>query len=363
MKKEEHWKRLDSLDALRGLDMFLLVGLAPIFSAIPKVHETPFFRWLALQMTHPEWQGFTIYDIVFPMFIFIVGVAMPFSFSKRLKEEGSTKKLLRHVLTRFITLSIIGVFLWQKPGLAHPRYGYYSVLYRIGFSYFLAALIFMNTSSVKSIVYWAFGLLIGYWLLMRCIPVPVFSAGDFSREGNLMTYIGNQVSMYISPNFGSIHSISLVGSVANALLGVLTGLLLKSDRSGNEKTTWLLLSSIGLIILGLLMHLDFPINKKIGSTSFVFVTSGISAFLLSLFYWLIDVRGYKKWSYIFIVVGTNSIAIYIANSLVNFKSVSNAFVGIWDFTDSYALMLALTMCFFKWLFCYYLYKQKIFFKI
>ena len=152
--------RLLSLDALRGLDMFFLVGFTGIFRALPKLSDNEFFTWLAYQVTHPEWHGFTAWDVVFPMFIFIVGVAMPFSFSKRLSQEGGKMKLFKHVLTRFIILAILGIVLSQRS-IFEPRgyYGFYSVLYRIGFSYFFAAIIMMNTG-IRGQISWAFGILI-----------------------------------------------------------------------------------------------------------------------------------------------------------------------------------------------------------
>ena len=127
-------QRLMSLDALRGLDMFFLVCLSYIFVALPDVSDNTVFRWLADQCEHPEWAGFSMYDIIFPMFIFIVGVAMPFSLTRRMQLEGGKKKLFRHVLIRTFTLMLIGLVLWRSPGGPHPEYGYYSVLYRIGFS-------------------------------------------------------------------------------------------------------------------------------------------------------------------------------------------------------------------------------------
>lgn len=354
--------RLLSLDALRGFDMFFLVGFAGILTALPKLSDNGVFLWLANQCKHPEWQGFTAYDVIFPMFIFIVGAAMPFSFSKRIEQEGGKKKLFRHVLIRAIVLFILGVILWQQPGGAHPYYGFYSVLYRIAFSYFFAAVIMLNTN-IRGQIYWAFGLVAAYWLALRFIPVPGYGIGDFSQEGNLSNYISNGVANLISPNFKHVLSLTLIPSVSNALFGVLAGHWLMSEHNGAKKTMWLLIAGICLIIAGLIIHLDFPINKKLSSPSFTLLTSGISAFLLSVFYWIIDVKGYKKWSFFFVVVGMNSITIYVANSLMKFGSVANVFAGGFDFGNAQALVLAVTVAAIKWLFLYYLYRQKIFLKI
>jgi len=354
--------RLMSLDALRGMDMFFLVGIGAIFQALPKLSDNEFLKWLANQCEHPEWFGFTAWDLIFPMFIFIVGVSMPFSFTKRLEQEGGRKKLFRHVCIRSVVLTILGIILWQSPGGAHPEWGFYSVLYRIGFSYFFTAIIMMNTN-IRGQIYWTSGLLIGYWLLMRFIPVPGYGIGDFSKDGNLANYIGQLVSNYISPDFRHVFSISLIPTVSNALLGVIAGHWLKAEKTPEKKTIGLLGGGMGLIIISLIIHLDSPIIKHLWSTSYTLFTCGISAVLLSGFYWLIDVKGYKKWSIFFVVVGINSITIYVASSLLKFGNIANVFVGGFQFGKAAPLMMAITVATLKWLFLYYLYKQKIFFKI
>lgn len=351
-----------SLDALRGVDMFFLVGFAGILAALPELSDNVFFNWLASQVVHPEWQGFTAWDLVFPMFIFIVGAAIPFSFSKRLKQEGGKRNLFNHVLIRAIVLAVLGLIFWHEPGGAHPKWGYYSVLYRIGFSYFFAAIIVMNTN-IRGQIYWTFGLLIGYWLLMRFIPVPGYGIGDFSQAGNLATYISYTVSNVVSPDFRFVFNITLIPTISNALIGVLAGHWLMSEKNETEKTTGLLIAGIGLFILAFIIHLDFPINKHLWSTSFTFLTCGISAILLSVFYWVIDVKGYKKWAFFFVVVGLNPITIYMADALINFGDIANIFVGGFDFGNAQPLVHAIIVAAIMWLFLYYLYRHKFFFKI
>lgn len=361
--KSSRDQRLLSLDALRGLDMFFLVGFAGIFRALPKLSDNGFFNWLAYQCTHPEWHGFTAYDVIFPMFIFIVGVAMPFSFAKRLKHEGGKLKLFKHVLLRATILTILGTILWERPITdLHPNYGWYSVLYRIGFSYLFAAIIMMSTG-IRGQIVWAFGLLIGYWLLLHFVPVPGYGMGDFSQEGNFATYVRHQVANYIGQDFSSVLSLNLIPSISNALFGVLAGHWLMVDRQGSEKARGLLVAGIAAIIVGLLIHLEFPINKKLGSTSFSLVTSGISAAFLAGFYWVIDVKRYKQWSFFFVVVGVNPITIYVATYLLKFGAVANVFVGGFDFGKANALVFAVTAATIKWLFLYYLYRQRCFLNV
>ena len=351
-----------SLDVLRGLDMFFLTCLSYVFLTLPDISGNTLFLWLASQCEHPEWAGFTMYDIVFPMFIFIVGVAMPFSFSRRLESGGNKRQLYAHVFVRTIILMILGVVLWRSPGGPHLVYGYYSVLYRIGFSYFFAAIIMMNTG-IKGQIYWAFGLFISHWLLMRFVPVPGYGIGDFSPEGNLTTYIGNYISEWVSPNVRYNLSISLIPSVANALFGVLAGHWLRSGRAPMEKAKWLIIAGAAFIVIGLLVHLDFPINKKLGSPSFHLLTCGISTFLLGLIYLIVDVKGYRKWAFFLVVVGVNSITIYVAGWLIGWNAIANVFVGAFNFGKAQALMIAIVAGVLKWLFLYYLWRQRIFLKI
>lgn len=356
--------RLQSLDALRGLDMFLLVGFGGILRALPQVSDNVVFNFLAQQCRHPEWHGFTLWDLIFPLFIFIVGVAMPYSFDKRLQQAGGKRKLYMHIVVRTVALFLLGLVFWGSPGGAHPTWGYYSVLYRIGISYFFGAIIILNTKP-RGQALWAFGLMLGYWLVMRFIPVPGYGAGDFSEAGCLTTFISQKISNIISPNFKYVISINLLPTVSTALFGALAGQWLHSSKNPSQKTTALLLAGVAFVACSVVVHLSFPVNKKLWSTSFTFLTCGLSLLLLGCFYWLIDVRGYRRWAFFFVVVGMNSITIYLGSRLIDFNGIANVFVGGCADLLSMAgpLVTATTAAILKWLFLYYLYRRRIFFKI
>jgi len=360
MNEKEKGGRLLSLDALRGLDMLFLVGLSGIFRTLPELGDNGLFRWLSEQTRHPDWHGFTAYDVVFPLFIFIVGVAIPVSFSRRLDREG--KPLMKHVFMRFLTLTILGVMLWQVPGGAHPTYGFYSVLYRIGFSYFFASLIFLRTS-IHGQIYWTFGILLGYWIVMRFVSPGGYAAGDFSEEGSLATHIHNWTGKILSPDLSYVLSPTLLTSISNALMGVLAGQWLMSDAEGNTKARNLVGAGIGLMLVAGLSHLDFPTNKKLASPSFTLLACGISSILLGFFYWIIDVKKYKRWAFILIVVGVNPITIYVADFLVDFRKLANVFVGELGLGNATSLFTEITSTVIIWLFLFYLFRQKVFFKI
>lgn len=356
--------RLMSLDALRGLDMFLLMGIGSIIRALPKISDNGVFQFLAAQCSHPKWHGYTIWDQIFPLFIFMMGVAMPFSFARRL-ERGEKNAIYKHVAIRAVALSILGLVFWGNPlGSANHGWGYYSVLYRIGFSYFFASLIVLNCKA-RGQALWAFGLILGYYLAMRFIPVPGYGAGDFSEEGNLATFVAGWFEGFLPAGTKHLLSLTLIGSVANALFGALAGQWLRSSKSPNEKTRALLVAGGLFIAFSLLVHLSFPICKKLMSTSFTFLACGISMVLLGSFYWIIDVKGYRKWAFFFVVVGMNSITIYLANRYVDFGRLAAVFVGGFSkwLGAAEPLLMAIATAALMWLFLYFLYRRKIFLKV
>jgi predicted acyltransferase len=355
--------RLVSLDALRGLDMLFLVGLAPILRAVSGLSDGPVSQVVAEQIRHPEWQGFTLCDVIFPLFIFIVGSSMSFSLPKRLERDGKGA-VYRHVLVRAIMLSVLGLIYWGTPGGAHPTYGYYSVLYRIAVSYSFGALILLNFKPRGQAV-WAVALIAGYWAVMRCVPVPEYGAGDFSKEGAVSTFLSQWVADRLSPRFMYVFSITLVPSIANSVLGALAGQWLQSGKGPGAKTLGLLVAGGALVALGLVAAESFPINKKLASTSFTLTVCGISSLLLGLFYWIIDVLKYRRWALVFVVVGMNPITIYLAARHVPFAKLAAVFVG--DFReplgDAYPVVLSCTSALMIWLLAYYLYRKKVFIRV
>lgn len=212
---------------------------------------------------------------------------------------------------------------------------------------------------------WAFGLVIAYYLAMRFIPVPGYGPGDFSEEGNLVAFVGGWFEGFLPSGTKHLLSLTLIGSVANSVFGALAGQWLRSVKSPNEKTCGLLMVGIGFIALGLLAHLSFPICKKLMSTSFTFLTGGISLILLGSFYWVIDVRGYRQWAFFFVVVGMNSITIYLATRYVDFERLAGVFVGGLEkwLGAAEPVAMAIATAAVMWLFLYFLYRRKIFLKV
>lgn len=359
-------KRLKSLDTLRGLDMLLLVGIGAVARALPKLDDNVAFRKIAEQFTHSEWYGIHLWDLIFPLFIFIVGASLPFSISNRLEQGANRKKLYANIFRRAIILFLLGLVMSGWLGLDFSNLKWTGVLQRISIAYCFAAIIVMNTK-VRGQALMAALLLIVYWLLMILVPVPGYGAGVITPEGNLHAYIDQILlpgKMY-NEFYDEDGILQQLSSIAVCLSGVVAGQWLRSSKTENAKVKGLLISGILCIVIGLIWSLSFPIIFKLWSSSFAMLAIGISSILMGLFYWIIDVKGYQKWTFPLVVVGVNPIAIYIASGLFDFGSIVNVFVhGFIDYLGAFKpLFWALCMLITKWLFVYFLYKKKIFLKV
>ncbi len=363
-------ERLYSLDALRGFDMLMIMGLENVFEGLAKATGSPFWNTIAGQFTHPDWNGFHLYDLIFPLFIFLAGVAVPYSLGRLLEKGTPKQKVLIKVIKRGLILVILGIIynngLKIQP-IAEMRFG--SVLGRIGMAYMLAAIIYIFTKQQGQII-WFCSLLIGYWLLLKFNAAPGFPHGDLTMEGNFTSYIDR----LIMPGklYKVIHDpegfLSTVPAIANGLLGILAGNLLRNNRkiSASRKALFLMLGGIGLIILALIWNLDFPINKNLWTSSFVLLTGGISLILLSVFYYIIDVRQHKSWAFFLKVIGMNSILIYLSGHFINWKYATDSlFHWAGQLVGNPFDVVALAICalVIKWFFLYFLYKKKVFLRV
>ncbi|MGZ8558227.1 MAG: acyltransferase family protein [Chitinophagaceae bacterium] len=356
--------RLMSLDALRGLDMLFLVGIAGVFQALGRSYDNAFFDFLAGQCEHTIWHGFHLYDLIFPLFIFMVGVSMPFAISKRLQDGYSRKRLYIHIVKRSLILFFLGlIFNGSILGFNFSTFTFTGVLQRISIAYFFSALIVMNTNIKKQAII-AGSLLVLYWLIMTLVPVPGYGAGVITPEGNLHTYI-DQLLLPGKMNNGFYDEdgiLQQISSVAVCLAGVLAGHWLRSSYTQNKKVLGLLTVGIISILIALLWDLSFPIIFRLWSSSYAMLVIGISSILLSFFYWIIDVKGYRKWAFPFIIVGLNSITIYLVAELFDFGTIVNIFVhGFIDYLGPFKpVFWALCILAVEWLFLYFLLRRKYF---
>jgi len=362
--------RLYSLDALRGFDMFWIMGAEGIFEQMAKANGSTFWQAIANQFTHPAWDGFHFYDSIFPLFLFIAGAATPYSVGREL-EKGKTKsQVMFRVIKRAIILVLLGLVvnngLEIRP-ISDIRFG--SVLGRIGLAYMFANIIYIYTKKQSTQIIWFCSLLIGYWLLLKFNSAPGFPMGDLTMEGNFASYLDRSIlpgKLYLK-----IHDpeglISTIPAIGTGLLGIMTGSFLKnSTLSGAAKAGRMALLGVIFIGLALLWNLDFPINKNLWTSSFVLTVGGYSLIALSLFYYIIDVKGYKSWAFFFKVIGMNSILIYMSGHFIKWSYTTDGFFHwlgqlIGDPYNAVALAICFVMV--KWAFLYFMYKKKVFLRV
>ena len=374
--------RLVSLDALRGFDMFWIMSGEHLIHALAKATQWPLFMWMSDQLHHTVWDGFTFYDMIFPLFLFIAGVSMPYSLQKKMLKAGvdnaaqlpatEKRKIYGAMIKRTCILIMLGMVvngLLNFNGVSNTRF--VSVLGRIGLASFFAGVIYLNCNLRKQII-WLLFLLLGYWAAMMLIPVPGYGAGVLTMQGSLESYIDR----LLLP--GRLHDgvhdpegiLSTIPAIGTALLGVFTGTFLKwksKDFSMRKKAIALFAVGVVLLLLGLLWDMDFPINKRLWTSSFVVYVGGWSLILLSIFYFIIDVLGWKKWSFPFIIIGINSIVIYMAaEGMINFAHTSNyIFGGLINFAAVtwQPVLAAASVTFVQLVMLYFLYRNKLFLKI
>ncbi len=364
-------KRLYSLDALRGFDMFWIMGGEGILITLAAITGWPVFEWCAKQLDHVPWHGFVFYDMIFPLFLFIAGISFPFSLKKRLEKGDSRNSIYKHVIFRGLILVVLGILYNNglRFNLGEMRYG--SVLGRIGLAWMFGALIFMNTKlTARIILFW--GILIIYYILFLLFPAHDLGSTDiFSQEGNFASHIDRILMpgrLYLG-NHDPEGIMSTLPAISTALLGMFTGEFLLSGYIENKplrKVLLMFIAAVAFMIIGKLWDLIFPINKNLWSSSFVCWVGGLSLLLFTVFYLIIDIWNLRKWAFFFVVIGLNPITIYLAERIINFRSASRFFFG--GFADLLPeawspFVEAVGVTAIGWVFLYILYRKKIFLKI
>ncbi|MBT4485140.1 MAG: DUF5009 domain-containing protein [Candidatus Latescibacteria bacterium] len=358
--------RVLSIDALRGFDMFWIIGGGAFLRNLLEAIGTPFNQVIFSQMHHAEWHGFTTWDLIFPLFLFIMGASMPFSLSRRVERGELHKSIYLHIVKRALILYFFGMIIEAGRISSFGGLRYTGVLHRIAFCYLFASLIVVNTSVIGQAL-WAGFLLLFYWIVMTFIPIPGYEAGVLTPEGNLASYIDRLFlpGVLYHDIFDNEGILSTVPAVSTTLLGVLSGHWLRSSFTPGRKCAGLCAAGVLSLMLGLLWNTVFPINKLLWTSSYVLYSGGWSLLLLGGFYLLIDVRGYRVWAFPLVVIGLNPITIYMAGSLFDFGRIVSIFT--YEFADSLKslqpLFRASSILLVKWLFLYYLYRKKIFLRV
>jgi predicted acyltransferase len=425
--KEAPGQRIMSVDALRGFDMFWILGADALVGALNRMSQTPPTRFLAYELDHADWQGFHFYDLIFPLFVFIVGVSTVFSLSKTLQTEGRGEALKR-VFRRGILLFIVGLFYSGGFSNPWPDMRLMGVLNRIALAYLFTGVLFCFFRP-RAMALICAGLLAGYWAVMSFTPIrdiqltkenlaglaeisadpqtaAVFRDAGRSNPSTNRTSVAWQAAekmfygttQRVSGKFGKGYNVSdhfdfqflpgklwdnffdpegflsTIPAVATCLLGVFAGLLLRSQSVDDRgKVVCLFGAGVAAVCLGWLWNLEFPVIKKIWTSSFVLVAGGYSALLLGAFYLVVDVWKYQKWCQPFVWIGMNSITIYLTKNILggSFNRVASRFAGgdIKAFFDTHLaqgageLMISIVGLLIAFGIVYFLYRRKIFLRL
>lgn len=330
-RPESSSSRLLSLDALRGFDMLFIMGLAGlVINLAALAPDSALLQWLATQMQHVEWDGFAHHDTIFPLFLFIAGVSFPFSLAKQQAAGASKAAIAKRIVRRALILVLLGLvynglFRLQLATLRLP-----SVLGRIGVAWACAALMTLYLKGrVRAILCGV--ILVGYSLLLT-IPAPdAVGVELWTKEGNIAGYIDRLLMPDHILWRGVMDPegvLSTLPAIVTALLGIFAGeYLLLGSHSGGRKAATMAISAAIMLALGLVWNTLQPINKTLWTSAFVLTAGGYSLALLALFYYIIDVRGHRRWANFFRVIGVNSITIYLAQVVVDFGGIANFFFG------------------------------------
>jgi len=371
MSSQKVSDRLQSLDALRGFDMLWIIGGGELAVALAKVTNWKWLNWFAEQQEHVRWDGFHFEDLIFPLFMFISGVALSFAILGKIHKGTDRKPLAWKVVRRGLTLVLLG-FVYN--GLFQLKFGgegfrFASVLGQIGLGYLFASLIVLYTRHYSFRLIWLGGILLGYAIIQNFIPVPGFGAGVLTPEGSINGFVDQALlpGRLYGGTFDPEGLLCIVSATGITLMGAIAGEVLRS-KVLTEYRKILILSGTGVvfIILALLLKPVYPVIKAAWTTTFNLLAGGISLLLLSFFYLIIDIWQYRRWSFFFRVIGMNSITIYIGARIIDFGHVSKFFFGglsrisgeHWGEVIFWVGFLAA-----EWVFLWWLYKKKIFLRV
>jgi predicted acyltransferase len=362
-------ERLHSLDILRGFDMFWITGGSWLVATLATATGWKWLNTVGEQMHHAHWAGFHFYDLIFPLFIFIMGVAIPYALIPKLEAGVARKGLYRKVIRRFVILVVLGILYNQVhwPDWTNPRIA--SVLGQIGFAYLFASIIFMNSRGIRGVILWFSGILVVYGLMQNFIPVPGHGAGVLTQEGSLNAFLDHYITpgRLLGGSFEPEGVFNNISAISIGLMGVMAGLILRGEkvRSQYGKVMTLAVCGAGFITIALLLNGVYPIIKNAWTATFDLLAGGISLMLLSLFYMVVDVWKYRKWGLYFKVIGMNSITVYLGVSLINFGEVSRKLLGglSMHMGDWGNVLISVGQLAVIWYCLYLLYKNKLFLRI
>ena len=380
--------RLMSLDALRGFDMLWIMGFASAVLAFCSLIGAK-DCWLAGQMTHVAWHGFHHHDTIFPLFLFLAGVSWPFSCAGQVAKGRTTGRIVLRCLKRMALLILLGLLVGRIQNFAFAQCRYDSILAHIGVCWCAAALCSLFVRSWKVRLAIVAALLAGHWLVLLSFRAPdaaallastdpevakkvasyaAFGTDNFSFVGNVAGWIDRAFmpGRLYEGIFDPDGLLAKVSGTALAMLGVLAGELLRRDLSGNRKALTLAAAGVAAVAMTLAWAPVCPVNKKIWTSTFVLASAGYGCLMLALFYWIIDVRGWRKWSFAFRVIGMNSITVYMLMRIFSFYSASDFFLsGVASLGNAAwsRFVLLMGQVALEWLVLWFLYRKNTFLRV
>lgn len=372
-------RRLESLDVLRGADLFFLMAVGPVMRKLITTIDAPWLNKCYWLFDHVAWQGFSPWDIIMPLFVFMTGITIPFALS-RMREERNYAPALWRILRRVVVLWVFGMIcqggLFDKS--PETVYLYSNTLQAIAVAYAVSALLFLFTK-LRTQIAVAAVLLVGYWAAMEFISVDGFGGGDYSPEKNLAEWVDQTVLgrfrdgakvvdgvVAFRANYHYTWVLSSLTFVVTGLLGMFAGVIAKSKIAEKHKLYWFAGAGAAMVVVGLIWSIWHPIIKMIWTSSMTLFSGGICFLLLWLCYYLIDYKGYRNGLTLFKVYGMNSIAAYMMPKFVKVRAV---LVGLLAFLpllvgDAWSgLVISILNVAVQYYLLYYMYKREIFLKV
>ena len=377
--KKQIQQRLESLDVLRGFDLFCLVALGKIVHKLSEATQAPVFDSILPCFNHVHWEGFSSWDLVMPLFMFMSGITIPFALS-RYKESSDKSLVYKRIAKRVILLWIFGMMCQGNLLALDPNriYLYSNTLQAIAMGYLISALFFLHTK-IRTQIIGAIILLLGYWMMMEFIVIGNYGSGNYSPDGNLAEWIDRVVlgrfrdgaslvngEVVFSEGYRYTWILSSLTFGVTAMSGTFAGYILKyKEWIPQKKLTYLFIIGASMVAMGWIWGIWHPVIKKIWTSSMVLVSSGYCFLLMALFYYIIDYKGYRKYTGWLKVYGMNSIMAYMLSQCINFTSVSQSiFRGLEQYIGSYyPLLITLSNIAIIYIILWWMYKKKIFLRV
>jgi predicted acyltransferase len=355
---QREFKRLVSLDVFRGWTMFWIVGGAAILEGLQHLSPNLVFNAIIYELTHTEWHGLRFYDCIWPSFMLMTGMSLPISYAKRSIRQ-SHSQIFRRVLQRFAILFLLGS-LRESINFHHPYLiELSSALQPIAVAYVAAFLLVRKSWKTQAAV--GIAILVGYALLLAFVPAPGVPAGSYDRNRNLVLWSDlATVGRVLPEHWGTV--ICTIPTIATTILGMLLGELLMSSRSSSYKMKVVAATGAAAVILGFALDPVIPIVMKMWTTSYGLASAGWACLMFLFFYWIVDVRGPRRWAFPFVVIGMNAVAIYMSQSIVPWAGIVGIFASSLQSTlgSLTPLLQAIVTLLVEWLVLYWMYRRNLF---